>query len=718
MPALTTANLLAYVLQIAAIVAIGAGLPLIVRLTSPRARLVYWRTLLTFCLVLPLVQPLTPPSGPVDEPAAAASFESAIAVAGGAVDAPASPPDPTRVPWPAGRIVAAVILVGMVSRFAWLGMGLVTLGRLRRLAARLLPRPPAIDEACLLTGADAEFRVASTVTRPVTFGALRPVVVVPDAYTTFDERQQVAVACHELVHVRRRDWLRTVADEAVRSVFWFHPALWWLLDQIHLTAEQVVDQEVVAMTGARQPYLEALVRLAVPPSRLSLRPASLFIRRSHLRERVTLLLKEVSMSRPRLAVSFVAMAAALMVSGRLVVAAFPLQGAIPAPVPVSAEIALPEPTPAPAVQPAAVRPQAAQPATPQGSVRPGEPVPQPVKPRETVSGLTKIHDVRPVYPPEAAAAGVSGAVIMTITIDSAGLVTDAKILRGDVTLADAAVDAVRQWRYRPPKSAPVVATVAVNVVDTDQPASAPDGVRVGGDVKAPTKIKHVAPVYPAAARKAGVQGVVIAEAKIDAAGVVANAQILRSVPMLDVAALESLLQWRFTPTVLNGAAVPVMMTVTVNFVLDSKPKSTEGGVAGGVPGGVGGGVSGGVPGGVAGDYAASMGEYQRQLDASKAPQPPEGALRVGGGISAPKKIRDARPVYPEDARAAGVQGIVIVEAVIGKDGKVESATVLRGIPMLDQAALDAVRQWEFTPTFVNGAPVSVIVTMTVNFTLQ
>jgi protein TonB len=188
--------------------------------------------------------------------------------------------------------------------------------------------------------------------------------------------------------------------------------------------------------------------------------------------------------------------------------------------------------------------------------------------------------------------------------------------------------------------------------------------------------------------------------------------------MLDVAALESLLQWRFTPTVLNGAAVPVMMTVTVNFVLDSKPKSTEGGVAGGVPGGVGGGVSGGVPGGVAGDYAASMGEYQRQLDASKAPQPPEGALRVGGGISAPKKIRDARPVYPEDARAAGVQGIVIVEAVIGKDGKVESATVLRGIPMLDQAALDAVRQWEFTPTFVNGAPVSVIVTMTVNFTLQ
>jgi TonB family protein len=336
-------------------------------------------------------------------------------------------------------------------------------------------------------------------------------------------------------------------------------------------------------------------------------------------------------------------------------------------------------------------------------------VPQPVKPRETGSGLTKIHDVRPVYPPEAEAAGVSGPVIMTITIDSAGLVTDAKVLKGDVTLADAALDAVRQWRYRQPVAgAPVIATVAVNVVDTSLPAEVSEGVRVGGDIKAPAKIKNVAPVYPEAAKKAGRQGVVIIEAKIDRAGIVADAQILRSVPMLDVAALEAVSQWKFTPTLLNGVPVPVIMTVTTNFVLDGKPKTP----------GVEGGVSGGVPGGVAGDYAASMGEYQRQLDASKAPQPPDGALRVGGSISAPKKIKDARPIYPEDARAAGVQGIVIVEAVIGKDGKVETATVLRGIPMLDQAALDAVRQWEFTPTFVNGAPVSVIVTMTVNFTLQ
>ena len=120
----------------------------------------------------------------------------------------------------------------------------------------------------------------------------------------------------------------TLADELVRSVFWFHPAVWWLLDQIHLTAEQVVDQEVVAITGARQPYLDALLRLAAPVPRMSLRPASMFIRRSHLRERVTLLLKEVSMSRSRLVVSFLTMAVVLFVAAGWSFPAFPLEGTV------------------------------------------------------------------------------------------------------------------------------------------------------------------------------------------------------------------------------------------------------------------------------------------------------------------------------------------------------------------------------------------------------
>jgi TonB family protein len=93
-------------------------------------------------------------------------------------------------------------------------------------------------------------------------------------------------------------------------------------------------------------------------------------------------------------------------------------------------------------------------------------------------------------------------------------------------------------------------------------------------------------------------------------------------------------------------------------------------------------------------------------------------VRIGGEIRQPTKIKDLAPVYPPEARRAGISGVVILEATIGEDGKVRSARVLRSIPLLDQAALDAVQQWEFTPTLINGAPVPIVMTLTVNFTLQ
>jgi len=93
-------------------------------------------------------------------------------------------------------------------------------------------------------------------------------------------------------------------------------------------------------------------------------------------------------------------------------------------------------------------------------------------------------------------------------------------------------------------------------------------------------------------------------------------------------------------------------------------------------------------------------------------------VRVGGNIQPPKKTRDVRPVYPPIAQSARVQGIVIIEATIGPNGNVQDARVLRSIPLLDQSALDAVRQWQYTPTLLNGVAVPVIMTVTVQFTLQ
>jgi protein TonB len=93
-------------------------------------------------------------------------------------------------------------------------------------------------------------------------------------------------------------------------------------------------------------------------------------------------------------------------------------------------------------------------------------------------------------------------------------------------------------------------------------------------------------------------------------------------------------------------------------------------------------------------------------------------VRVGGNIKAPTKTKMVNPVYPPIAQSARVQGIVIIEATIGPNGRVQEAKVLRSIPLLDQAAMDAVKQWEFTPTLLNGVPVPVIMTVTVQFTLQ
>jgi protein TonB len=91
-------------------------------------------------------------------------------------------------------------------------------------------------------------------------------------------------------------------------------------------------------------------------------------------------------------------------------------------------------------------------------------------------------------------------------------------------------------------------------------------------------------------------------------------------------------------------------------------------------------------------------------------------IRVGGNIAEPRKIMDVKPVYPQAAMDAKVQGVVILEVVIDTTGGIRDAKVLRSIPMLDQAALDAVKQWRFTPTLLNGAPQEVIMTVTVNFT--
>jgi TonB family protein len=113
-----------------------------------------------------------------------------------------------------------------------------------------------------------------------------------------------------------------------------------------------------------------------------------------------------------------------------------------------------------------------------------------------------------------------------------------------------------------------------------------------------------------------------------------------------------------------------------------------------------------------------VGSAMGGLEGSPAPPPPPaigGPMRVGGNIRTPRRTVDAAPVMPDAARQAGVTGVVILEMVIAPDGSVRDVKVLRSIPLLNQAAIDTVRQWRYEPTLLNGTAVPVIMTVTVNF---
>jgi protein TonB len=127
---------------------------------------------------------------------------------------------------------------------------------------------------------------------------------------------------------------------------------------------------------------------------------------------------------------------------------------------------------------------------------------------------------------------------------------------------------------------------------------------------------------------------------------------------------------------------------------------------GGVPGGVEGGVPGGVVGGVVGGLPEAP------------PPPPVKPLRAGLHIAEPRKVRDVPPVYPMTAVMARLEGVVVIECLLDVRGRVQETKVLRGVPLLDEAALEAVRQWAYTPTLVNGEPVPVVLTVTVRFQLK
>jgi protein TonB len=145
-----------------------------------------------------------------------------------------------------------------------------------------------------------------------------------------------------------------------------------------------------------------------------------------------------------------------------------------------------------------------------------------------------------------------------------------------------------------------------------------------------------------------------------------------------------------------------------------------------VPSGVVGGVPGGVPGGVAGGVLGGfLAANARDLDVAAPPPPPppppappsvmKAPIRIGGNVQEPKIVKLVNPVYPVLAQKARVSGMVILEATLTTDGTVDEIRVISGHPLLVNAAIDCVKQWIYEPTYLNGAPVAVILTAKVSF---
>jgi protein TonB len=223
----------------------------------------------------------------------------------------------------------------------------------------------------------------------------------------------------------------------------------------------------------------------------------------------------------------------------------------------------------------------------------------------------------------------------------------------------------------------------------------------------PRRTFSVAPVYPADAQGIQASGAVSLAATLDETGRVVEIRKVREPLVIgatrsDPTALRiaadgmvresaaALRRWTYDPP----ASGPISFLVTFSFKPGGDTTNSQ---------------STSVPPGPVGFSAAAA--------AAAAGGVPNGPVRVGGSVKAPTQISKIQPVYPAEAMAAGVSGVVILEAVIGVDGRVNDAKVLRSIPQLDQAAVDAVRQWVYTPTLLNGVPVPVIMTVTVTFTL-
>jgi len=414
-------NLIAYSAQVFLLVVLCGGLPRLLRLIAPAVQLAFWRTLLGVCLALPLVEPWAPPRAVSTRLELLQKAPQPFTLL---PDVQFDPHFQVRFSYAVFAVLGMVIAAGIAIRIGWLLCGLWRLRQLRRGATG---EATGFEDLQDLIGAACPILWSPDVRHPVAFGIRRPVILLPCSLQEAAPVARRAVVAHELHHVKRRDWGWILLEEVIRSVFWFHPAMWWLVSRVQLARETVVDELSILVSTARRAYLDALLTFA-DDSRLG-SPA--FSARRHLFHRVMLLSQEGGMSSIRVAFASCLLMIALAGASIGAVAAFPLYGN------------------AVAARPPRQAVQIGIPPSTDDEFRVAVARMNPLRIGGAVKAPLKVRDVKPVYPSDAQADGVTGVVIVEILVDTEGAVSDVHLLRSIPPLDQAAVDAVRQWKFMP-----------------------------------------------------------------------------------------------------------------------------------------------------------------------------------------------------------------------------------------------------------------------------
>jgi TonB family protein len=575
-------NLAACSLQAGLLAVVGSLLPRIFRIRQPKVLLPYWQILLIFCLLFPWLAPSRVPiiQAASSEAKVVAAPVSAVAI----VLPPAVPATRRSITW-SGLLMAAVI-VGALARCAWLLLGLLKLRAWRKAARQAAPFPPEIEGLLHRVRVNTEILVAPGIESPATYGYLHPLILLPEKYQELDVQAQSSILAHELIHVRRHDWPVAMAEQLLLALFWFHPAVWWLVRRIEVTREQVVDRQVLELNIDRRKYLESL--LCTVSNHAVVSSANQFFTRHHLQERVALLLEEIHMSTARIIASLALAAVVLSFGAVMAMSFFPLTAptkellSAPTPMPVELEN---QSTAGPAT--AAPRPATQQPAVPEKgpespNLNSSRPMAAPRIRQEKISGTV-------VDPSRARIPNVEITVTDPETKDT--ITTAATDLKGDFAIEIPAGQKVqltfRSEGFRPAVvnnaqsgQSPMTITLMLGSVNETvtivagslpgSPASGPklQPMRIGGNVHFSKLIRRVDPIYPMEARQQGIEGVVIVEAYVGLEGEVLSTRVMKGIPPLDDAAVEAIRQWRYTPCLLNGEPQLWLTTVTLVFKLD------------------------------------------------------------------------------------------------------------------------------------------------------